>query len=117
MILRMSSEWNYVVCEIFAGQPTENYQFITRSIRLGGHSTSVKLENKFWVIIDTIARTQDFTTPRFLGQIYDEALEINGEVKNFASLLRCACVLYLEQPEQVMEEVREQLIRKGQYPH
>jgi len=35
------------MCEIFAHQPIENYQFITRSIRIDGHATSVKLEASF----------------------------------------------------------------------
>jgi len=97
------------MCHIFAGQDPENYKFISRSIRLAGHSTSVKLEAKFWLILDTIAAEQAMTTPQFLSRIYDEALHINGDVPNFASLLRCACALYLEQPSKVMETVREQL--------
>ncbi|SKA50783.1 hypothetical protein SAMN02745132_01467 [Enterovibrio nigricans DSM 22720] len=35
------------MCTIFAGQDTTNYAFHTRSIRLGGHCTSVRLEKKF----------------------------------------------------------------------
>lgn len=97
------------MCHIFAGQDPENYRFISRSIRLDGHSTSVKLEAKFWRILDSIADMQSLSTPQFLSRIYDEALEINGNVPNFASLLRCACALYLEQPQQTMETVREQL--------
>jgi len=97
------------MCHIFAGQDPENYRFISRSIRLAGHSTSVKLESKFWAILDGIAEEQGMTTPKFLSLIYDEALDINGDVPNFASLLRCACALYLEQPAEVMETVRVQL--------
>ena len=97
------------MCHIFAGQNPDNYRFISRSLRLAGHSTSVKLEAKFWDILDGVAKEQDLTTPQFLSRIYDEALEINGDVPNFASLLRCACALYLEQPDEVMETVRVQL--------
>lgn len=101
------------MCHIFAGQDPENYKFVSRSIRLAGHSTSVKLEAKFWEILDAVAAEQDMTTPQFLSRIYDEALDINGDVPNFASLLRCACALYLEQPRQVIETVREQLAATG----
>ncbi len=101
------------MCHIFAGQNPENYRFISRSMRLAGHSTSVKLEAKFWLILDSIAEQQSLSTPRFLSRIYDEALEINGDVPNFASLLRCACALYLEQPQETMETVREQLVAVG----
>ena len=97
------------MCHIFAAQDPANYTFVSRSIRLGGHSTSVKLEEKFWKILDYVAQEQSMTTPKFLSRVYDEALDINGDVPNFASLLRCACVLYLEQPSEVMETVRIQL--------
>ncbi|MBU2965267.1 ribbon-helix-helix domain-containing protein [Amphritea sp. 2_MG-2023] len=97
------------MCHIFAGQNPENYKFISRSLRLGGHSTSVKLEAKFWNILDGVAAEQVMSTPQFLSKIYDEALVINGDVPNFASLLRCACALYLEQPDEVMTTAHEQL--------
>ncbi|RTE64870.1 DNA-binding protein [Amphritea opalescens] len=98
------------MCHIFAGQNPENYKFISRSLRLGGHSTSVKLEAKFWSILDGVAAEQTMSTPQFLSKIYDEALVINGDVPNFASLLRCACALYLEQPDEVMTTAHEQLL-------
>lgn len=97
------------MCHIFAGQNPENYKFVTRSLRLAGHSTSVKLEAKFWSILDEVATEQTLSTPQFLSKIYDEALMINGDVPNFASLLRCACALYLEQPSEVMATAHEQL--------
>ena len=51
--------------------------------------------------LDLIAEKQALSTPQLLSTIYDEALELHGEVPNSASLLRCACTLYLEQPAQV----------------
>ena len=83
------------MCYVFAGQDPDTYSYQTRSVRLGGHSTSIRLEAKFWQIVEEIAAAQDLTLPRFLSQLYDEALEINGEVRNFASLLRCSCLVYL----------------------
>ncbi len=50
------------------------------------HSTSIHLEAAFWVLIDEIAASQNFSTSRFLSTLYDEALDINGSVSNFASL-------------------------------
>ena len=97
------------MCAIFAGQNPANYSSVTRSIRLGGHATSVRLEKRFWDILDIIAEEQDFSTPQLLSKIYDEALELHGEVSNFASLLRCACTLYLEQPTEVMNQANAEL--------
>ena len=35
------------MCEVFAGQPRENYEPITRNLRLNGQSTSLRLERSF----------------------------------------------------------------------
>ena len=61
-----------------------------------GHTTSVRLEAKFWVIVEEISAAQGMSLARFLSKLYEEALEIHGEVSNFASLLRCSCLNYLE---------------------
>lgn len=87
------------MCYIFSGQAPSSYRFVSRSVRLAGHSTSVRLEHKFWNVIDDIAEKQDMTTSRFLTTLYYEALETHGDVSNFASLLRCCCLLYLSEPE------------------
>ncbi|SCB40213.1 ribbon-helix-helix domain-containing protein [Rhizobium hainanense] len=83
------------MCEIYAGQDPESYRPINRSIRIGGHSTSIQLEAAFWILIDEIAKKQGFSTARFLSTLYDEALEINGTISNFSSLLRTSCLIYL----------------------
>ncbi len=90
------------MCQIFAGQDPKNYQFITRSVRLDGRCTSIRLESAFWDLIDEIAAQQGFTTPKFLSTLYDEVIQIQGEVHNFASLLRVCCIRYLEMPREVM---------------
>ncbi len=84
------------MCRVFAGQDPSGYKQINRSVRIAGHSTSIQLEATFWALIDEIAAGQDLTTPKFLSQLYDEAIEINGEVPNFASMLRTTCALYLK---------------------
>lgn len=83
------------MCQVFAGQSPASYAQVTRSVRIAGHCTSIRLEAAFWVLLDGIAAEQDITTPKFLSVLYDEALEIHGEVGNFASLLRTTCLLYL----------------------
>jgi len=80
------------MCQIFAAQNPADYDCETRSIRLNGHSTSIRLEAVFWRVLDSIAERESRTTPQFLSQLHDEVLELRGEVRNFASLLRCACL-------------------------
>lgn len=83
------------MCNVFAGQNPEGYKTINRSVRIGGHSTSIQLESAFWDLLDEIAASQGLTTSKFMSTLYDEAIERNGAITNFASMLRTSCVLYL----------------------
>lgn len=87
------------MCRIFAGQEPASYEPETRSMRINGVVTSLRLEAAFWEILDSIAAGQDLSTARFIGKLHDEILEDRGEVRNFASLLRVSCLLYLRQGE------------------
>ena len=84
------------MCHIFAGQDPDSYAYQTRSLRLNGQSTSIRLEETFWSLLEEIAASQDMTVPKFVSTLHDEVLEIHGEVRNFTSLLRCACTVYLD---------------------
>jgi len=84
------------MCQIFAGQDPLRYQSTTRRLRLNGHSTSIRLENSFWAILDEIAATEGVTTPAFISRLHAEVLELHGEPSNFTSLLRCACLVFIE---------------------
>jgi len=85
------------MCRIFAGQAPETYSYQTRSVRLSGHSTSIRLEAAFWHILEEIAAAQDLSLGKFLTTLHDEVLELRGETSNFTSLLRCACLTYVAQ--------------------
>lgn len=93
------------MCKVFAGQDPDGYRQINRSIRIGGHSTSIQLEATFWELLDEIAESQSLTTPKFISTLYDEAIDINGEIQNFASMLRTTCALYLRGLRPCMEEL------------
>ena len=43
------------MCRIFAGQDPADYEYITRSLRLAGHATSIRLEATFWDILEELA--------------------------------------------------------------
>lgn len=83
------------MCHIFAGQAPETYESQTRSVRIGGHSTSIRLEAAFWAILEEVAAHQGMSLGKFVTTLHDEVLELRGEVSNFASLLRCSCLIYL----------------------
>jgi len=83
------------MCKIFAELNPENYAYQTRSVRLGAHATSVRLEAAFWTVLEEIAGSQGMTLGRFLTKLHDEVLEFRGEAHNFSSLLRCTCLTYV----------------------
>ncbi len=84
------------MCRIFAHQDPSNYAFETRSLRIGGHGTSVRLESLFWTILEEIAESQKMSLGKLLTKLSEEVLELHGNVQNFASLLRCSCLIYLQ---------------------
>ena len=80
------------MCHFFASQSPDSYAFETRSIRLNGQSTSIRLENVFWEILEDIAAAEGMSVPRFISTLHQEILLLRGEVPNFTSHLRCICV-------------------------
>lgn len=84
------------MCSLFSSIEPRDYAFQTRSVRLGGHATSIRLEALFWAVLEEIAAAQDVPLGRFLSKLSDEAMTIEAnEPHNFASLLRCACLTYV----------------------
>ncbi|MFN3615218.1 MAG: ribbon-helix-helix domain-containing protein [Rubrimonas sp.] len=90
------------MCQIFAGQDPDSYDSETRSLRLHGHSTSIRLERAFWTALDAIAADSGMTTPQFIARLHDEVIELHGEARNFTSLLRCACLVHLQRAPMAM---------------
>ena len=84
------------MCQIFAGQDPASYESETRSLRLNGQSTSIRLEASYWDMLDAIAAAEGFSTPGFISKLHAEVLEVHGEARNFTSLLRCACLQFLK---------------------
>ncbi|CAN7265568.1 ribbon-helix-helix domain-containing protein [Bosea sp. LjRoot90] len=102
------------MCRIFSAQTADRYAYQTRSIRLGGHATSIRLEAAFWDILEEIALMQGVTLGRFLSKLHDEVLEFQEETMNFTSLLRCACLTYLADvrgQEEDCERVRRDAVQ------
>jgi predicted DNA-binding ribbon-helix-helix protein len=91
------------MCRIYASIGPDQCAPVTRSVRLNRFVTSIRLEARFWTILDAMASQEGMTTPRFLGKLYDEVLEERGEVGNFASLLRVACTLFVERQASAIE--------------
>jgi predicted DNA-binding ribbon-helix-helix protein len=85
------------MCKIFSSLSYDEYGFQTRSVRLGGHVTSIRLEAMFWRVLEEIAARENSSVGRFLSKLHDEVLAFERNPQNFTSLLRCACLTYLRQ--------------------
>ena len=81
---------------LFASQSPESYAFETRSIRLNGQSTSLRLEKIFWTILEQIAAAEGMSVPRFISILHSEVLQVWGEGANFTTHLRCICLVAVE---------------------
>lgn len=84
------------MCKIFSGIPRSAYECETRSVRLDGHATSIRLEAAYWEVLEGLAAGEGMSLGGFLSKLHNEVLDLHGEVRNFASLLRCVCLLHLE---------------------
>ncbi len=82
------------MCQLFAHQPQRDYESQTRSLRIAGHATSIRLEMAFWDTLEEIAAQEGMSLGKFVTTLYNEVLEHHGDVRNFASLLRCSCLIY-----------------------
>lgn len=84
------------MCRIYTSTDPELYECVTRSVRLQGCVTSVRLEREFWLTLEELAAQEQLSAGQFISQLYAEVIEDKGEVGNLASLLRVACAIYLK---------------------
>ncbi|QJT09726.1 ribbon-helix-helix domain-containing protein [Oceanidesulfovibrio marinus] len=83
------------MCRIYSSTPPEEYASRTKSVRLNGAVTSIRLEQRFWSILEQLVQDEGTTLGKFLSSLYDEAMNAQGHIDNFTSLLRVACTTYL----------------------
>jgi predicted DNA-binding ribbon-helix-helix protein len=84
------------MCGIYINADPILYESRTRSLRIHGVITTVRLENLFWDVLHEIAARENMTTSQFAVQLYDELIALRGEMPtNFASFLRVCCLRYL----------------------
>lgn len=75
--------------------PEQTHEFapIRRSMRIGGHSTTIRLERAYWTVLEEMAREEDSTLPALITRIAQHCLNTND--KNLASCLRVVCLKYI----------------------
>jgi predicted DNA-binding ribbon-helix-helix protein len=82
------------MCKIFVSADPSSYESRTRSVRLHGVVTSVRLENLHWAVLEEIAGRDGMTVAQLIEKLYDELVAERGAVGNFSSFLRVCALRY-----------------------
>lgn len=83
------------MCEIFIRANPDSYASRTRSVRLHGVVTSLRLENLYWEVLAEIGQRDGMSVVQLLERLYDELVAARGEIGNFASFLRVSALRYM----------------------
>eukprot|EP00764_Aduncisulcus_paluster_P004385 gnl/Carplike_NY0171/17096_a26167_93.p1 GENE.gnl/Carplike_NY0171/17096_a26167_93~~gnl/Carplike_NY0171/17096_a26167_93.p1 ORF type:complete len:117 (+),score=0.15 gnl/Carplike_NY0171/17096_a26167_93:83-433(+) len=83
------------MCKLFINADPQLWKSSTRSLRIDGMVTSVRLENYFWSILETIAQRDKMNIPQMLTRLYHESIDAGHDLGNFTSFLRVCCMRYL----------------------
>ena len=92
------------MCKIFISADPSSYESRTRSVRLHGVVTSLRLENLHWAVLEEIAGRDGMSVSQLIEKLYDELVADRGAVGNFSSFLRVCALRY------------ENLIAQGRIP-
>ncbi len=92
------------MCEFFVKADPILYEQRSRTVRIHGVLTSIRLENMAWDILAEMAAAEGRTTNALIVAFHDEILAHRGEVPNFASFLRVTCMRYLQRRMRRAEE-------------
>ena len=84
------------MCQLFIDADPALWTPQTRSFRMDGMVTSVRLEEIFWRTLETIGERDDLTVPQLLHRLYNESLDAGHDIGNFTSFLRVCCMRYLD---------------------
>ena len=94
------------MCEYFVKADPKQYEQKSRTVRIHGVLTSIRLENMAWDILAEMAEAENCTTNALITKFHEEILDHWGVVPNFASFLRVTCMRYLRRG---MIELEKQL--------
>ena len=83
------------MCEYFVKADPIQYEQRSRTVRIHGVMTSIRLENMVWDILAEMAEEEGRTTNSLISEFHSEILAHRGDVPNFASFLRITCMRYL----------------------
>jgi predicted DNA-binding ribbon-helix-helix protein len=95
------------MCEFFVKADPIAYEQRSRTVRMHGMLTSIRLENMVWDTLAEMAEEEGCTTNALIATFHNEILAHRGEVPNFASFLRVSSMRYLRRKVMAAERLAE----------
>ncbi|MCR9803212.1 ribbon-helix-helix domain-containing protein, partial [Vibrio parahaemolyticus] len=83
------------MCKLFVKGDQTLWSSVTRSLRIDGVATSIRLENFFWNTLEEISNRENMTVNKMITKLYFESLDADLDIGNFTSFLRVCCSRYL----------------------
>lgn len=83
------------MCAVYVRADPILYESRTRSLRISGVLTTIRLENQFWDVLAEVAAKEGKTTNQMIATLHEELYALRGDSANFASFLRVCCLRYL----------------------
>ncbi|MDG6096078.1 intracellular proteinase I [Alteromonas sp. ZYF713] len=83
------------MCGLFINADPSLWTSTTRSLRIDGVVTSIRMETFFWNVLQEIASRDELSVSQLISKLYLESLDADHDVGNFTSFLRVCCGRYL----------------------
>ncbi len=83
------------MCQLFIKADSNLWKSKTKSLRIDGMSTSIRIENFFWNTLEEIAARDQMTVNQLIVKLYYESIDAGHDLGNFTSFLRVCCARYL----------------------
>ena len=83
------------MCQLFINADSHLWTSRTKSLRIDGVVTSIRLEEFFWETLEEMAHRDDMTVGQMISKLYLESLDADHDIGNFTSFLRVCCSRYL----------------------
>lgn len=82
------------MCNLFVSADPDLWTRQTRSIRIAGAVTSIRLEKAFWATLDEIGRRDGYSQSELITTLFNESLAAGHDITNFTSFLRVCALRY-----------------------
>ena len=82
------------MCNIFVGADPQLWDSKSKSVRIDGFVTSIRMENAFWIALEEIAYRDQMSVNQLIQTLYHESVEAGHDMTNFTSFLRVCALRY-----------------------